>query len=405
MATITKGKTFTNNEAVTPTKLNDLVDKATISNIVAADIATDAVTTAKILNLNVTTGKIADDAITDAKLADHATTDASRAVTTNHIRNLAITNAKLRNSTKCSVIGRSASTDGEPADIAATTDGHVLRRTSGTLAFGTIDSSVIATDAVTTAKILNLNVTTGKIADDAITDAKLADHATTDASRAVTTNHIRDLAVTTAKILDLNVTTAKLANDAVTADKLADHATTDASRAVTTNHIRDLAVTTGKLATTVQQALLPAGAVMPFAMNAAPSGWLAANGAAVSRTTYAALFSAIGTTYGIGDGSTTFTLPDLRGYFVRGSGTNSDGTTAGTFGAKQTAYAGFNKYEVSMDDGDDRTGPRGEVNGIEINDTTIVTFNDRSITKTKEIETIPGDTRPKNIALLYCIKF
>lgn len=63
---------------------------------------------------------------------------------------------------------------------------------------------------------------------------------------------------------------------------------------------------------------VPSGAVMTFAMNTAPTGWLKANGAAVSRTTYAALFSAIGTTFGVGNGSTTFNLPDLRGEFMRG---------------------------------------------------------------------------------------
>lgn len=50
----------------------------------------------------------------------------------------------------------------------------------------------------------------------------------------------------------------------------------------------------------------------------APSGWLKANGAAVSRTVYANLFRAIGTTFGSGDGRTTFNLPDLRGEFLRG---------------------------------------------------------------------------------------
>lgn len=60
------------------------------------------------------------------------------------------------------------------------------------------------------------------------------------------------------------------------------------------------------------------GAIMHFAMSSAPAGWLKANGAAVSRTTYAALFAKIGTTFGAGDGRTTFNLPDLRGEFIRG---------------------------------------------------------------------------------------
>jgi hypothetical protein len=61
----------------------------------------------------------------------------------------------------------------------------------------------------------------------------------------------------------------------------------------------------------------PAGAVMYFARDWAPTGWLKANGAAVSRTAYASLFAVLGTYYGAGDGATTFNLPDLRGEFIR----------------------------------------------------------------------------------------
>lgn len=60
------------------------------------------------------------------------------------------------------------------------------------------------------------------------------------------------------------------------------------------------------------------GVVLPFAGSAAPSGFLICAGQAVSRTAYAALFAVIGTTYGAGDGSTTFNLPDLRGRTVAG---------------------------------------------------------------------------------------
>ncbi len=58
---------------------------------------------------------------------------------------------------------------------------------------------------------------------------------------------------------------------------------------------------------------VPVGVITPYAGSAAPSGWLLCDGSAVSRTTYAALFAVIGTTYGSGDGSTTFTLPNLKG--------------------------------------------------------------------------------------------
>lgn len=80
----------------------------------------------------------------------------------------------------------------------------------------------------------------------------------------------------------------------------------------------------------------PAGAVMAFAMNTAPTGWLKCNGAAVSRTTYADLFTAISTTYGVGDGSTTFNLPDLRGEFIRGWADDRAVDTGRVFGSAQS---------------------------------------------------------------------
>ena len=72
---------------------------------------------------------------------------------------------------------------------------------------------------------------------------------------------------------------------------------------------------------------IPSGAIMYFSLNNAPTGWLKANGAALSRTTYANLFAAIGTLYGSGDGRTTFNLPDFRGEFIRSwdDGRNLDG--------------------------------------------------------------------------------
>ena len=159
---------------------------------------------------------------------------------------------------------------------------------------------------------------------------------------------------------------------------------------------------------------IPAGAVMAFAMDTAPSGWLAANGAAVKRTGtggYPALFDAIGTLYGVGDTLTTFNLPDLRGYFVRGSGTNIDGTVSGVFGAKQAdAFQNFTgtieidafiKPEGAFNtdstargnyiDNTGATGPSGASERVELDPSTVA----RTST----------ETRPKNIAMLYCIKF
>lgn len=76
---------------------------------------------------------------------------------------------------------------------------------------------------------------------------------------------------------------------------------------------------------------MPTGVVVPYAGKTAPSGWLLCQGQAVSRSTYSALFAVIGTTFGSGDGSTTFNLPDLRGRVAVGvaSDANFLGTTAG----------------------------------------------------------------------------
>lgn len=68
--------------------------------------------------------------------------------------------------------------------------------------------------------------------------------------------------------------------------------------------------------------VMPVGCVIPFAGAAAPTGWLLCQGQAISRTTYAQLFSVIGTTYGSGDGKTTFNLPDMRGRVAVGSDAN-----------------------------------------------------------------------------------
>ena len=76
---------------------------------------------------------------------------------------------------------------------------------------------------------------------------------------------------------------------------------------------------------------VPAGTIIGFAGANAPSGWLLCDGSAVSRSTYAALFAIIGTTYGVGDGGSTFNLPDLRGRIPIGAGTGVS-LTARTLG-------------------------------------------------------------------------
>lgn len=97
---------------------------------------------------------------------------------------------------------------------------------------------------------------------------------------------------------------------------------------------------------TIEFAYMPAGAIMPYAGTTAPAGFLFCQGQAVSRTTYARLFDAIGTTYGVGDGSTTFNVPDLGGRVAAGreasatrltsGGSGIDGDTLGATGGTET---------------------------------------------------------------------
>lgn len=173
------------------------------------------------------------------------------------------------------------------------------------------------------------------------------------------------------------------------------------------------AIAASKLSTAAQQALLPAGAVMPFAMNSAPSGWLAADGTAVSRSTYATLFAAISTTHGVGDGSTTFNLPDLRGIFVRGSGAQTISGTAysGTFATKEQDAFRSHTHGVVDPGHTHGTDPYATNQaGAQIGYTSPLTsrFGDDTGSSTTGIsiqDTGGTETRPANIALLYCIKF
>lgn len=137
---------------------------------------------------------------------------------------------------------------------------------------------------------------------------------------------------------------------------------------------------------------IPSGAVSAFAMDSAPTGWLKANGSAVSRTTYADLFTAIGTLYGVGDGSTTFNLPDLRGEFIRGFDDARGVDSGRVMGSAQAddfeshTHSTSNLWQASG-------GGLGSAGGSSSAPAT-VTSNATGGT----------ETRPRNIALLYCIK-
>ncbi len=103
------------------------------------------------------------------------------------------------------------------------------------------------------------------------------------------------------KVKDAGITSTQLATDSVITAK-----------------IQDGAVTAAKLDAGAVSVLMPSGSLMPYAGASAPTGYLLCDGAAISRTTYATLFALVGTTYGSGDGSSTFNIPDLRGRVIAG---------------------------------------------------------------------------------------
>lgn len=164
-----------------------------------------------------------------------------------------------------------------------------------------------------------------------------------------------------------------------------------------------------------------AGAIDYFAMSTAPTGYLKANGAAVSRTTYAVLFAAIGTAFGAGDGSTTFNLPDLRGEFVRGwdDGRGVDsGRALGSFQASQnlshahaasmTSAGAHNHTMTWNNDGAQLGASDNAVFGDEnrYGTSTMATNTAGAHTHTTTIAADGGsEARPRNVALLACIKY
>lgn len=156
--------------------------------------------------------------------------------------------------------------------------------------------------------------------------------------------------------------------------------------------ISELADSVAQLTHELQQ---PAGSVLAFAGQTAPNGYLVANGQPVGRDTYPDLFDAIGTTYGEGDGSTTFNLPDFRGQFLRGTALDGTIDAGRTLGSTQQDMLRSHSHSFpnrplapelagSSPFSPDASSPRGLIS----------TTNPEGGT----------ETRPTNVAILYCIK-
>jgi len=150
--------------------------------------------------------------------------------------------------------------------------------------------------------------------------------------------------------------------------------------------------------------LVPPGAVMAFAMASAPDGWLICDGRAVLRSAFLNLFAAIGTTWGAGDSVSTFNLPDFRGEFLRGGdlGRGIDpGRAIGSWQADQfkshTHSDGVYQYLLKPPYASSLTGTDNTGSGSE----QAVGVGDGG-----PMLSVGGtETRPRNMAVLFCIKY
>lgn len=223
--------------------------------------------------------------------------------------------------------------------------------------------------------------------------------------------------VGTAQITDLAVTTAKLATNAVTTVKIADANVTNAKLAnMAANTIKGRNTGTGAPEDLDYAAFNAAmgftGMNVSFQAHTAPPGCLVRDGSAVSRTTYASLWAWV-QLYGeiaadatdktnnpgkwyVGDGATTFTLPDSRGVFERGTTETGSIDSGRLFGSRQaemvgthTHASGFTRTTVRMDGGDNGVVPA--------NTGGLVTFTNTANTGT--------ETRPINDGVLPCVRF
>lgn len=126
---------------------------------------------------------------------------------------------------------------------------------------------------------------------------------------------------------------------------------------------------------------LPTGSIIPYAAATAPTGYALCDGSAISRTTYATLFGIIATTYGVGDGSTTFNVPDLRGRIIAGyaaSGGHADVSALGnhdgaalahrrpkhTHSINSGGFFGYNFTAANRADGGDAQNPSSTAVGL-----------------------------------------
>lgn len=164
---------------------------------------------------------------------------------------------------------------------------------------------------------------------------------------------------------------------------------------------------------------VPVSTVIAIANAVVPTGFLECNGVTISRTTYASLFSKIGTTYGVGDGSTTFAIPDLRGEFIRGWDNGRGVDSSRTIGSIQQQSFQSHNHAAGVSTSGGHAHPfskaEGYASGMDgwvgqgnpaYGTTTLWTGGAGEHTHTVDVYSNGSqETRPRNIALMYCIKY
>ena len=177
--------------------------------------------------------------------------------------------------------------------------------------------------------------------------------------------------------------------------------------------IQNGSITAGKVNSSFAQTLgVPAGIILPYGSTSAPTGFLSCDVAAVSRSTYSTLYTAIGTTWGSGDGSSTFNVPDLRAMFLRGTGTHgtanmAKGTdfSAPAVGTIENDQMQDHKHQTIMSPGTSyqtyssyAIGNNAYGTTYNFNTTAPQEINSQGTPRTGD------ETRPVNAAVLYVIK-
>ena len=180
---------------------------------------------------------------------------------------------------------------------------------------------------------------------------------------------------------------------------------------------------------------VPSGSVFCRAVATVPTGYLECNGAAVSRTTYSALFAVIGTAYGAGNGSSTFNLPDLRGEFIRGfdngrgvdsgrsvatsqgganashnhsislSGTTSNKSLTGSVRRISEGYRGYGTADGVFTKTFDANNPvTGSASNSPTGGFSMDASHDHTFSASGTSGSQGSEARPRNIAMMYIIK-